>query len=408
MSTTNASCGTGYGWADNNAGIDPCVVAAMSQACNTDDHTLPPLQPGNHYNPPNLQNDTANVCTCSWAVYNLISMCTACQGAYSSLLPWASYSVGCQGFTTSSNTFFPSNIALPANASIPTYAQTNPSLWTDGVFNVTQAQQIASGTLTLPETNSTSHHSTSTAAIVGASVGGAVLLLAIIGIAVWVWRRREHEGVSTRAGSFHKLPPSGSPSSSRHSTVSVTPQFSILSRSSNGLRGTTSMRSARRPVSILDSSDFSLLREPDDQVTSRLLPVGEPIRKSPEPTAPPNGNPLIPIPYRVTYETPHVHYNDSEIQPNRREPSPVRTLPMHTEYQSLAAFMDDRYTRADPVAPPDRRTASPISIHPGQTEYQSLPVLVGHTYSAEGRMAGRTPAHRQSSSPPPYSGPHLA
>ncbi|KIK55275.1 hypothetical protein GYMLUDRAFT_879791 [Collybiopsis luxurians FD-317 M1] len=129
MSTTNASCGTGYGWADNNAGIDPCVVTAMIQACNTDgksskgipvmlsetpavyhlDHTLQPLQPGNHYNPPNLQNDTANVCTCSWAVYNLISMCTACQGAYSSLLPWASYSVGCQDFTTSSNTldFFP-------------------------------------------------------------------------------------------------------------------------------------------------------------------------------------------------------------------------------------------------------------------------------------------------------------
>ncbi|KAJ3753240.1 hypothetical protein EV360DRAFT_2886, partial [Lentinula raphanica] len=81
----NATCEDGFDWANNAAGVSPCVMAAATFACNTAGHNVPPLTPGAHYDPPNLANNTVNVCQCSWAAYNLISMCTLCQGEIFSL-----------------------------------------------------------------------------------------------------------------------------------------------------------------------------------------------------------------------------------------------------------------------------------------------------------------------------------
>ncbi|GAW04458.1 hypothetical protein LENED_006247 [Lentinula edodes] len=184
----NASCEPDYNWANNDAGISPCVMAAAIEACETGPHTVPPLSIGSYYNPPSLETNTVNVCQCSWANYNLVSMCTVCQGQAVSLSPWASYTVECDGFTES-NSYYPSNYEalLPSNNSIPLYAQTNPATqWTNGVFNVTQAQAVVNGTLSL-QTSATSQSTSSKpiAAIIGASVGGTVVLLCFTGILFW-------------------------------------------------------------------------------------------------------------------------------------------------------------------------------------------------------------------------------
>ncbi len=36
---TNATCDDGYEWANNGAGITPCVLAAVASSCNTDGET---------------------------------------------------------------------------------------------------------------------------------------------------------------------------------------------------------------------------------------------------------------------------------------------------------------------------------------------------------------------------------
>ncbi|KAJ3918777.1 hypothetical protein F5877DRAFT_67075 [Lentinula edodes] len=183
----NASCEPDYNWANNDAGISPCVMAAAIEACETG---------RSYYNPPSLETNTVNVCQCSWANYNLVRQAV-------SLSPWASYTVECDGFTES-NSYYPSNYEalLPSNNSIPLYAQTNPATqWTNGVFNVTQAQAVVNGTLSL-QTSATSQSTSSKpiAAIIGASVGGTVVLLCFTGILFWVRRRNasKDEEDSTR------------------------------------------------------------------------------------------------------------------------------------------------------------------------------------------------------------------
>ncbi|KAJ3821932.1 hypothetical protein F5880DRAFT_1614247 [Lentinula raphanica] len=59
----NATCEAGYDWANNAAGISPCVMAAAAFACTTarTGHIIPPLFPASHYDPPSLRNTTVNL-----------------------------------------------------------------------------------------------------------------------------------------------------------------------------------------------------------------------------------------------------------------------------------------------------------------------------------------------------------
>ncbi|KAJ4466809.1 hypothetical protein C8R41DRAFT_925986 [Lentinula lateritia] len=264
----NATCGPDYNWANNDAGISPCVMAAAIEACETGPHTLPPLSMGSHYNPPSLETNSVNVCQCSWASYNLISMCTVCQGQAASLSPWASYIVECNGFTES-NSYFPLNYEalLPSNNSIPLYAQTNPlTQWTNGVFNVTQAQAVVNGTLSL-QTSTTSQSSSSKpiAAIIGASVGGIVVLLCFTGILFWVRRRHAFKD----EGRYQNLPTVGTPSGIRLS--SSTPHSTISTRNDG------SLRNSLHPSSISDYYTGSLIHSEDSTRNSGVL---TPFRKS--------------------------------------------------------------------------------------------------------------------------------
>ncbi|KIM39043.1 hypothetical protein M413DRAFT_29611 [Hebeloma cylindrosporum] len=138
-----AVCSTQYAWLDNSKRFSPCQVAASVDAlCNSGNWILPALNASVKYNPPNTPSGTASLCTCSWASYNLLSACTACQGFPEQIPQWSFYSFGCGGFLT--DVAFPSNITLPESVSIPFWAGEDPSNWPGETFNVNNAQQIAS------------------------------------------------------------------------------------------------------------------------------------------------------------------------------------------------------------------------------------------------------------------------
>ncbi|KAG8827749.1 hypothetical protein FRC19_000758 [Serendipita sp. 401] len=209
QATTTAVCGNQFNWMQNDRSQSPCLVAAYLQgACGIGEWTVPllPIINGQQqaYNPPN--NATSNLCTCSGAVYNLMSACAACQGG--GWILFAPWSLECDAgnFITLPDSF-PANIPIPSNTTIPKYATIDPRSWTGGRFNVSEAQAIASGNTNPSAASSISVSSTSTAAsnsniststethkvdntgaIVGGVVGG-LLGIALIGVLLlWILR----------------------------------------------------------------------------------------------------------------------------------------------------------------------------------------------------------------------------
>ncbi|KAE9405287.1 hypothetical protein BT96DRAFT_1015720 [Gymnopus androsaceus JB14] len=355
----NATCETGYEWADDGAGMSPCVMAAGLAACNMGNHTVPPLTPGEHYDPPSLNNESVNVCQCSWAVYNLISMCTACQGQSNSVILWASYSVECQGFTES-DSYFPSNV--PVNITIPLYAQSNPTQWVNGVFNVTQAKQIAQGTIVL-STSTESRSSKPIGTIVGASLGGAVFLLCLIGVAIWLRHFHRRKYVQ-----LHNTPPT------RHSAI---PPYTRLYSSNSeeypvsfGDHNHSLVRSDRNEYVSADQEEW--YRTPDSQIGSPNL--------------------LLPIPFRLKYDNaPLVQSTDNTHAQRPTTHDRRKTAPSAVNTQN-------DYLREQRVG-----------------HYSAPPGVISHNASMPNNgAAGRNRAvpvgmsnGRRPSSPPPYSSPHL-
>ncbi|KAJ4470218.1 hypothetical protein J3R30DRAFT_3712065 [Lentinula aciculospora] len=282
----NATCQAGYDWADNAAGNSPCVTAAAVFACSVDPHNIPPLSPGDHYNPPSPSNDSVNACQCSWAAYNLISMCTICQGfgQTSSLFPWVSYSFHCGNFTQT-NSYFPSSYSslLPSDASIPRYAQTDRKLsgvpdisnqpsymfliatqWLNAVFNVTQAQGIVNGTYSL--ITSTSSSSKPTAAIIGGSIGGAVVLLCFFGMLFWLHKRN----ASRHKGRYEIVSNHSPPPQSVHQSIISTNNHSNTS-------GNHGSSQNSHPASFINDYSGSLGHSED---STQNIQVPRPYRKS--------------------------------------------------------------------------------------------------------------------------------
>ncbi|KAH7878806.1 hypothetical protein F5879DRAFT_992228 [Lentinula edodes] len=364
----NASCEPDYNWANNDAGISPCVMAAAIEACETGPHTVPPLSIGSYYNPPSLETNTVNVCQCSWANYNLVSMCTVCQGQAVSLSPWASYTVECDGFTES-NSYYPSNYEalLPSNNSIPLYAQTNPATqWTNGVFNVTQAQAVVNGTLSL-QTSATSQSTSSKpiAAIIGASVGGTVVLLCFTGILFWVRRRN----ASKDEGRYQNLPNVGTPPSTRLS--SSTPHSTINTRNDG------SLRNSLYPSSISDYTG-SLIHSEDSTRNSGVL---TPFRKS-----------------YIDYPTAHddgIYARPEDLAPIRRNTGPS-VAPRSTQqmYDIIRNHQLGRYS--EPVLPGSSGSGPAIYT------YTILANNVAEE-TEEVPTDSSSPSARRTSNPPPYS-----
>ncbi|KAF7367650.1 hypothetical protein MSAN_00828600 [Mycena sanguinolenta] len=183
---TQAQCSSDFDWAENSLKLTPCLLAAyVWGSCFTDNWNVPQLTQGNHYDNPN--STTANLCTCSWAAYNLLSACTACQGFDSAVLNWAAYEQNCTYFLT--NTWFPDNVTLPTGTAIPFWAGTDPTTWSDGRFNSAQAKLIAQENI--PDyIQSPGPQKSNPSAFVGGVIGGVVVLI-IGGVAFWFMRKRD-------------------------------------------------------------------------------------------------------------------------------------------------------------------------------------------------------------------------
>jgi len=189
---------------DNAANISPCqVVAQLNAICNSGTWSIPVLNASFTYDNPTVVNRTVSLCTCSWASYNLISACTACQQGdlgYK-IAEWSVYSSECNGKL--SNSYFPANITIPQDTTIPFWAGTNPTTWPNGKFDVSSAQTTANehhkdltNSVTAPK------KSKNIGAIVGGVIGGLVVIGAAIAVAFYILRRQTKP---VQPGSSHSL-----------------------------------------------------------------------------------------------------------------------------------------------------------------------------------------------------------
>jgi len=141
--STTAVCGSDFSWAFNSLQQSPCLVAALVDApCNEGYWNIPALNNSDRYEPPSSSQGTANLCTCSWASYNLISACTDCQGFSNEITSWSAYTLNCAGFI-STTTYYPTNETLLADTKIPFWATTNPTTWPNAKYDSTTAQSIS-------------------------------------------------------------------------------------------------------------------------------------------------------------------------------------------------------------------------------------------------------------------------
>ncbi|KAJ7159490.1 hypothetical protein C8R46DRAFT_1224082 [Mycena filopes] len=196
VAQTQAQCSDDYNWASNSRGDTPCLLTAkVWGSCFNGNWDVVALPKGDQYDNPN--STTANLCTCSWAAYNLISACTECQGLDSSVNNWAGYSGKCASFET--DTYFPSNVTLPSGTAIPFWAGTDPRTWNNARFDPAQAKLLAQENKpdyvqgqTPPD--SQKKKKTPVGAIVGGVIGGLAVVALGAGIAFWWLRKRTGDG----------------------------------------------------------------------------------------------------------------------------------------------------------------------------------------------------------------------
>ncbi|EJD00865.1 uncharacterized protein FOMMEDRAFT_157976 [Fomitiporia mediterranea MF3/22] len=190
--TSQANCSSGFDWMNNslNPSQSPCLVAAyLRSPCTRDGNAnVGALPPGSYQAP---TTNSSNKCLCSWAEYNTISACAVCQNGKA--LTWNFYTTNCKNLL--SKTYFPLDTRIPALTAIPAWAGTDPSSWSGGIFNVTEAQNITNeGQPDITEDNrnppfdGTNHSNTKI--IVGAVVGGVAFCLIVAGLWYFVVRKR--------------------------------------------------------------------------------------------------------------------------------------------------------------------------------------------------------------------------
>ncbi|KAG8804401.1 hypothetical protein FRC16_008923 [Serendipita sp. 398] len=296
--STNATCATSFNWMNNSKGQSPCLVAAELQGqCSAGIWTVPALPhlPNGQrqaYNPPDASS--RNICTCSWAVYNLMSACAACQDG-----GWVIWPLWTQNCITPDNLVssqaFPANIPVPGDTVIPAYAAKDPQTWTGATFNATEARQAGAGDATISTsstsafstgpTQSTSQTSTATSSgggdppigpIVGGVVGGILGIILIAVLATFLLcpgrltRRKVQQPetptvVEKGAHQPSNLPPTGAPryesstiASSQHHLLAPIPVRPVM---------TAQLTSSTPPTSSYTPSNQSVMTMPQPHQT---------------------------------------------------------------------------------------------------------------------------------------------
>ncbi|KAH7913749.1 hypothetical protein BJ138DRAFT_1145429 [Hygrophoropsis aurantiaca] len=211
--TTNVTCLATYDWMNNSRKQNPCLVGAYLQgACNGGTFSVNTIGSESEYIGPTAA--LANGCQCSTVTYSMLMACSICQNNTNEIT-WSTWSFNCSTIYTS----FPYDI--PAGTAVPKWAFSNV-LPSDN-FNVTQAKSVGDDpeatatrvvstgggsppTSSVPAAHTTSPPSTSTsptpsgkstnhAGAIAGGVVGAIVGLAIIGVAITFFiirRRRSH------------------------------------------------------------------------------------------------------------------------------------------------------------------------------------------------------------------------
>lgn len=216
----SAKCNSGWEWAENSLGQNPCQVAGDLQASclGYSDYVLSPLEPASYYIPPGENDTDAQNCGCNTVIYSLYSACEACQTR--TVIQWGQWEAYCKVVYVSE---YPFNIR--GDTAVPRWAFINVT--EQGIFNVTSAENVgrdpeATGTtpatLSLISTSSTKkvpflassyssspstsgndiNGATSTqknvAAIIGGVVGGVAGLVIIALLLFWRFSYRNSRG----------------------------------------------------------------------------------------------------------------------------------------------------------------------------------------------------------------------
>jgi len=349
---SEAVCAATFTWSQNSKSQSPCLVAAyVSGSCGTDTWNVPALTAGNHYDFPNAT--TATLCTCSWAAYNLLSACTACQGLDDSVPNWDAFIQGCAPGLLSNNTYFPATITLTSDTAIPYWAGTDPTTWPDHHFNVAQAQATAGQGH--PDLGTSTAQPKKKKAPIGPIVGGVlggVVVLAVVAVAIFCIVRRQRK----LRGTDHGHKPEG--------IMKVGRSISILSQQSLG----TPLGYA--PQTLLDSGI---------------------VRSGTNPTSHGHSNSGHSASY---FSSAHGSGQMSPSSPLGRQTASLATTPLSREEIIEPFFPGPQASPEVPVG--GKRSATPA--HPIYDAPSLLPAVIG----LDGRALDSTPP-RTRVNPPAYS-----
>lgn len=345
---TEAVCFPSYAWMNNTLGQSPCLVAAYLQAqCSSGVYNVIPIDlnsnPPMVYAPPapSLNNTVYNVCACSWAVYNLLEACLACQSGGNYLHAWSSWQTNCGANLLSNDTFYPQYppyVINPATA-VPDWATMNPTDWSNGIFNITEAHDRAAEMR--PDFTSVPHPKQKQTVSVGALAGGivaAVVAVALIAVSVMFVVLRRKRKMNHAEPELTMTPPTPTRLAPSMSFSSRTRPFSTGSSTELFSPASTIHRAvsfALPPSPRSSPTATARTLEPDEVYTPDPL-ILKPIPEYPErihsdlDTAMPSGNV---VPMRVDRsskdmsQTRHSPESSSSALTTPTEPRPTRYAP---------------------------------------------------------------------------------
>lgn len=290
--TTNATCGPSFTWMANAKGDSPCqLTARLIAPCHGGNWNIRDLPADNvKYEPP--EGPEAESCSCSWAVYNLISACAICQGKPQAVITWSDYKLQCPPAVVSNESFYPADGRLSDDVKFPIWATKDPGSWRGSTFNFGEANDLygSASDVSQPSDPATGDQkpsessSSSAGPIAGGVVGGVVVVLAAAALAFFLLKRHRK-----KAGGVRGMAPSDVYSTHYRSPSDATDKsgFSMgYTNLSSTTAGSPPVRSATIRTHNTSIYPFSTFGVPDQATApQRVGPSPPPVAYSPPPVA---------------------------------------------------------------------------------------------------------------------------
>ncbi|KAH9955185.1 hypothetical protein BGW80DRAFT_1396314 [Lactifluus volemus] len=116
-------------------GNGPCLVAGyLFTPCFGNSFSLGPLQPGQMYVGPSLQQVNVESCECGTVLYSLMCACGACQGG--TWISWSNYIPNCTAGTLDTPYPYP----IPDGTYVPYWALLNVTA--EGIWNLAESRAV--------------------------------------------------------------------------------------------------------------------------------------------------------------------------------------------------------------------------------------------------------------------------